>query len=197
MCGEKIDGPQVWYTPMGSPQRVRGKEKPVLPVSAQQGITPACAGKSRQRHLLRPDARDHPRVCGERSARPEKSASKVGSPPRVRGKVEAPTAKAACARITPACAGKSETPRPSRYQLRDHPRVCGEKRVQRGDVDQCSGSPPRVRGKAHHIILVLLVCRITPACAGKRSSTRNLTGCLKDHPRVCGEKVYAKRRGGR
>ena len=71
---------------------------------------------------------------------------------------------------------------------RDHPRVCGEKRVQRDDVDQCSGSPPRVRGKGGIYTSKARRTRITPACAGKRARSCAQVRTRRDHPRVCGEK---------
>ena len=33
---------------------------------------------------------------------------------------------------------------------------------------------------------------ITPACAGKRYTHLNQSGCLQDHPRVCGEKSLSR-----
>ena len=45
-----------------------------------------------------------------------------------------------------------------------------------------------MRGKAASGCLSALVCRITPAYAGKRTSRKSKTGEKRDHPRVCGEK---------
>ena len=54
------------------------------------------------------------------------------------------------------------------------------------------GSPPRVRGKE----LVKTVCniwdRITPACAGKSPHAHPQITQNKDHPRVCGEKIFSR-----
>ena len=51
------------------------------------------------------------------------------------------------------------------------------------------GSPPRMRGKAFQMRSFADILRITPAYAGKSSSTvRAGSGCW-DHPRVCGEKA--------
>ena len=49
--------------------------------------------------------------------------------------------------ITPACAGKSLYALPTTWAGRDHPRVCGEKRLAAFNDESGEGSPPRVRGK--------------------------------------------------
>ena len=67
MCGEKWFLPSRSVRDRGSPPHVRGKARQQEHLAAQSGITPACAGKSREY-----------RVSDERS---------LGSPPRMRGKV--------------------------------------------------------------------------------------------------------------
>ena len=54
---------------------------------AQNGITPACAGKSSHQHGAGRWRRDHPRVCGEKLGAGENVIPQKGSPPRMRGKV--------------------------------------------------------------------------------------------------------------
>ena len=58
-------------------------------------------------------------------------------------------------RITPAYAGKSLQPETAIQIRRDHPRLCGEKRLRRGFGSSSVG--------------------ITPAYAGKRNGTRRNT----------------------
>ena len=70
--------------------------------------------------------------------------------------------------ITPACAGKSSLPTHTVCALWDHPRVCGEKLPLTGPGWWPWGSPPRVRGKASHHEVCVLILGITPAYAGKR-----------------------------
>ena len=50
------------------------------------------------------------------------------------------------------------------------------------------GSPPHVRGKGFFSGSLAACCRITPACAGKRSGTLIYASTARDHPRMCGEK---------
>ena len=91
--------------------------------------------------------------------------------------------------ITPAYAGKSMRRWIHGRSGWDHPRVCGEK-AQLGSISLSeTGSPPRMRGK--ETVLPPRVERhgITPAYAGKRHYSELSTFLLRDHPRVCGEKV--------
>ena len=66
-----------------------------------------CGEKSAQgcRSVLR--TRDHPRACGEKKETMKNSPDYMGSPPRMRGKVDALSDIIQDYGITPACAGKS------------------------------------------------------------------------------------------
>ena len=70
--------------------------------------------------------------------------------------------------ITPAYAGKRIKYRSLSYCTRDHPRLCGEKRIVQRYFVHSAGSPPPMRGK------------------GLNRATRPTT--CTDHPRLCGEK---------
>ena len=70
-----------------------------------------------------------------------------GSPPRRRGKVVAQVVQQVRNRITPAWAGKSVLPTRHCQIPKDHPRVGGEKFVERTAAHLPPGSPPRRRGK--------------------------------------------------
>ena len=107
----------------------------------------------------------------------------------MRGKAFRPAVIARWHRITPACAGKS-CPLPRRtVSVRDHPRVCGEKRPDWKNEVELVGSPPRVRGKDAIQRHPSCGFGITPACAGKRRTDSKTTLSHEDHPRVCGEKT--------
>ena len=174
---------------MGSPPRVRGKDDRRRMSASEQRITPACAGKRVIPDTHRPCIRDHPRVCGEKIRVASPRITQRGSPPRVRGKVaERCYTDCACG-ITPACAGKRTRRLQMRQDERDHPRVCGEKSSATGSALVLSGSPPRVRGKVVRLPLPAVGGRITPACAGKSTCLILFDTLLKDHPRVCGEKL--------
>ena len=148
MCGEKTFKCFAVCGVPGSPPRVRGKDDAGDFLLKPAGITPACAGKRCWRRNGSDWGRDHPRVCGEKSASPSYLSGGRGSPPRVRGKGVLDMWKEMSAGITPACAGKSimhgktagngagSPPRVRGkvieryrrgYATEDHPRVCGEK----------------------------------------------------------------------
>ena len=191
VCGEK----KKCYTKggilPGSPPRVRGKDAPTGISSASARITPACAGKSMLRFVVRMMGRDHPRVCGEKRWKRRTSSCMAGSPPRVRGKARRLQSVIDDLPIPPACAGKSKTRRVQWPVGLDHPRVCGEKRPDRQLTGWPLGSPPRVRGKVDCSAQLWPLYGITPAYAGK-SFIPLRTRCRgEDHPRVCGEKLYA------
>ena len=127
MCGEKPAGQPLNVMGVGSPPRVRGKEMEEKDVKLYGGITPACAGKSKTRRVQWPAGLDHPRVCGEKRPDRQLTGWPLGSPPRVRGKVDCSAQLWPLYGITPAYAGKSFIPLRTRCRGEDHPRVCGEK----------------------------------------------------------------------
>ena len=189
MCGEKIRAVSATAASVGSPPRVRGKVYRRKHIVRWLRITPACAGKRAVIAATDAIPRDHPRVCGEKAAPTTGRASILGSPPRVRGKVNSLITNYNNVGITPACAGKSGQGRLYLGVLWDHPRVCGEKRLEAEISGNARGSPPRVRGKACPQLRSVCRCRITPACAGKSKAGSILPLLRKDHPRVCGEKT--------
>ncbi len=106
VCGEKWD--KVWISAIftGSPPRVRGKDIIKAVTEDKIRITPACAGKRPLAMRPKIGARDHPRVCGEKTRGAVIAWLIMGSPPRVRGKVHVRETLPRGGGITPACAGK-------------------------------------------------------------------------------------------
>ena len=111
---------------------------------------------------------DHPRVCGEKRVSASTSGAAAGSPPRMRGKGVNASPEELADGITPAYAGKSKSQYLTIIQVRDHPRVCGEKCLTAGYLRTSLGSPPRMRGKVLNIEEKKRKKGITPAYAGKR-----------------------------
>ena len=170
MCGEKSVEANTVQIAQGSPPRVRGKAVCPLGSPKSFGITPACAGKRREKRKVQKNERDHPRVCGEKYILYFCARYAIGSPPRVRGKGRISAADRGVLGITPACAGKSSEGRTGSSPTGDHPRVCGEKLSGFRAPPLLIGSPPRVRGKVSPSPSSTAATRITPACAGKRQS---------------------------
>ena len=135
-------------------------------------ITPAHAGKTSTPALTGFPLRDHPRACGENEKMSRQSALLMGSPPRMRGKLQSRGENRVSPGITPAHAGKTTREYCPQRRLRDHPRACGENSYRAGSLSLNSGSPPRMRGKRGEDIRAARAFGITPAHAGKtRKST--------------------------
>ena len=115
------------------------------------GITPACAGKT---------------YCWLVPV-----GSRLGSPPRVREKLIVLITEKKPVGITPACAGKTNFKDIFLFNGWDHPRVCGKNLLTRRTRNSCPGSPPRVREKHPEIDENTGNVGITPACAGKTTSS--------------------------
>ena len=129
-------------------------------------------------------------MCGEKSKVDDRQPGGQGSPPHVRGKAVLHVGDLGYCGITPAYAGKrheeNDLPRPDQ----DHPRICGEKSPIISISPGERGSPPHMRGKAEFANAGYAVMGITPAYAGKRSPRRRTNSFSRDHPRICGEKLY-------
>ena len=149
---------------------MRGKDKNRVMRLCNTRITPAGAGKRRHSAFFRERDADHPRRCGEKTARFWRLRRGLGSPPQVRGKVSDAYSQIVGNRITPAGAGKSLAVTGIGYLRRDHPRRCGEKDI----LPLChiykGGSPPQVRGKGEKAADGKRTQGITPAGAGKSIS---------------------------
>ena len=159
------------------------------------GITPAYAGKRGEGRTNGRRSEDHPRVCGEKRPSSTRAGAKAGSPPRMRGKVEASCFVPKGQRITPAYAGKRRRSLSMWSVCRDHPRVCGEKPLLTSRSKTHPGSPPRMRGKERSPSPSSSSKGITPAYAGKSRVAGSGRPGAGDHPRVCGEKRLFQRAG--
>ena len=167
---------------------MRGKDIQERPPTRTERITPAYAGKSERSAGPSLWTQDHPRVCGEKDLDLSADTVRLGSPPRMRGKVSFGLWNLNAHGITPAYAGKSQFCGLDKNRFWDHPRVCGEKPREARNICLDRGSPPRMRGKDSVVDGLQCVHGITPAYAGKSwSAVWNLWVCW-DHPRVCGEK---------
>ena len=106
----------------------------------------------------------------------------------MRGKVSDAYDNLLTYRITPAYAGKRASNDFVVGVVKDHPRLCGEKRLLSIVLDLSMGSPPPMRGKVDKGSIFAKSLGITPAYAGKRRHA--VCGAVNcgDHPRLCGEK---------
>ena len=169
---------------------MRGKAFIHFPLENSPGITPAYAGKRNAIGVLSLHAKDHPRVCGEKTPMLPCFVHPWGSPPRMRGKAKPYHLGPLERRITPAYAGKRAAMPALVRRPWDHPRVCGEKTLADAEKAVAAGSPPRMRGKVRERKTGKTRRRITPAYAGKRRRSTSYFLPYWDHPRVCGEKLF-------
>ena len=132
----------------------------------------------------------YPRVCGEKFRAYAMIWQEWGSPPHMRGKDLSDDVLGFDVGITPAYAGKSWRGCTAPCRCRDHPRVCGEKPAAHSSGPPLTGSPPRMRGKDGPFCAHAPFLRITPAYAGKSLLPLSCSFFMRDHPRVCGEKLF-------
>ncbi len=110
-----------------------------------------------------------------------------GSPPRARGHGRTTRTESSRARFTPACAGTWVARLDQRTQPPVHPRVRGDMSWGKGRTDDDIGSPPRARGHDQLRVVVRVVDRFTPACAGTCSCRASAEPTGAVHPRVRGD----------
>ena len=166
---------------------MRGRDPRAAVIHLDHGITPACAGKRRDRRPGKGGCPDHPRVRGEEPVSIERRITLAGSPPRARGRELGYHYGPRGLGITPACAGKSAWRGRIPPETRDHPRACGEEPGASELRHKFGGSPPRVRGRGSAKAYCPVFHGITPACAGKSIPHPCKALECRDHPRVCGE----------
>ena len=106
LCGEKPHTILADRLSVGSPPPMRGKGSQVRCAACSARITPAYAGKRKERTGSITQSMDHPRLCGEKPQQEDTRKNQRGSPPPMRGKVTKCLIVWHVMRITPAYAGK-------------------------------------------------------------------------------------------
>ena len=86
LCGEKHGARPKYHGKGGSPPPMRGKDAAALAAGHTPRITPAYAGKRSAGAFASAHAKDHPRLCGEKSEPENCDMNNQGSPPPMRGK---------------------------------------------------------------------------------------------------------------
>ena len=105
--GEKCICSRRHCAKIGSPPPARGEAALGCCGKNEQGITPACAGRSLHADGAVRRKWDHPRLRGEKVLRGLRNFALIGSPPPARGEVNTLLSPQAYPGITPACAGRS------------------------------------------------------------------------------------------
>ena len=151
------------------------------------GITPARAGKSIARKIMKPFSRNYPRSRGEEPLRGAGILNFTELPPLARGRAAhsapAPTALG----ITPARAGKSGKGCRIGAQRGNYPRSRGEEISNAGAISRAVELPPLARGRGRDPFPFPGSKGITPARAGKRGFQGFFIFLEGNYPRSRGE----------
>ena len=186
-CGENYRAAHSSAVNTGSSPRVRGKHRPTNTTLPPTRLIPARAGKTAGALLLFSPPSAHPRACGENCMAAVAAPMSQGSSPRVRGKLAAAWVAPARTGLIPARAGKTVRVGSTSTTSGAHPRACGENPRSRADVEQVTGSSPRVRGKRRRTRWGVCGRGLIPARAGKTPGQGNWLVHGRAHPRACGE----------
>ena len=146
VCGEHLRRTRLATTLSGSSPRMRGTLDGTTVQHLVPGIIPAYAGNTDALTEREVVGRDHPRVCGEHSARVSATRWAAGSSPRMRGTLLGIEDKYGVQGIIPAYAGNTVHYGAYFAIGRDHPRVCGEHPTVPATPLPLPGSSPRMRG---------------------------------------------------
>ena len=106
-CGEHSTSVPAKMALRGSSPRMRGTQGDAHPNEQTPRIIPADAGNTRVRGQACAGCRDHPRGCGEHSARLRRLSASAGSSPRMRGTPKPSATGSQIPRIIPADAGNT------------------------------------------------------------------------------------------
>ena len=131
----------------GSPPRVRSRLGYIEVGHGVGGITSACAEQTSSGSLSSCVSGDHLRVCGADTPVVSILAAGVGSPPRVRSRLDFTYHLVFEDGITSACAEQTSPARSTANAKQDHLRVCGADKLRRKHQVCRAGSPPRVRSR--------------------------------------------------
>ena len=111
----------------------------------------------------------------------------------MRGTPECSMSKFGLPGIIPALAGNTSVRRWRCFYCWDHPRACGEHKLQEAMRKNQAGSSPRLRGTLMVPTERRINNGIIPALAGNTNWCRCGYTCRWDHPRACGEHLMESR----
>ena len=146
VCGEHVVERGALQRERGSSPRMRGAQRRLLVGERRRGIIPAYAGSTDSDKAPDFEYEDHPRVCGEHRHCVPLPLIMTGSSPRMRGAPVRTGRGLARVGIIPAYAGSTCHDSSVHLPDEDHPRVCGEHAMEKGQITADEGSSPRMRG---------------------------------------------------
>ena len=191
-CGENNR-----YSPMRSPchgtsPRVWGKLNESGRKHAVMRNIPTRVGKTREWASICRQAPEHPHACGENALKPSWVSERIGTSPRVWGKLNEALPNVAVTRNIPTRVGKTLPPVQTPTFGAEHPHACGENRRRRRRAPGLLGASPRVWGKLDRIFVVEHLVRSIPTRVGKTRMARIARVLRAEHPHACGENLVAR-----
>ncbi len=156
----------------GSPPRMRGTRCGANASTASCWFTPAHAGNITVSSLLRCSMAVHPRVCGEHLTMRWSCRTIDGSPPRMRGTLNASVPRPMQNGSPPRMRGIPHMDRGTQWGRRFTPAHAGNTFHYRTTPGLSYGSPPRMRGTLLTARAGGLDVRFTPAHAGNTQGSR-------------------------
>ena len=170
----------------GLSPRVRGNHPRRPPLRPAARSIPACAGEPDDRNDGDDGREVYPRVCGGTVSWQGPGNGNVGLSPRVRGNHSRSHTAPARRRSIPACAGEPSPQRISLTCFTVYPRVCGGTKCLMRPTAFGIGLSPRVRGNRSPELVLRVIRRSIPACAGEPGTPTCPAAGSKVYPRVCG-----------
>ena len=129
-------------------------------------------------------------MCGADFQKSTPTLSRLGSPPRVRSRLQVAVDIDRVRGITSACAEQTRSVGNTHADDWDHLRVCGADSTVPCCIQNPPGSPPRVRSRRKPERETLPYDRITSACAEQTNPDRPAVAAAWDHLRVCGADAW-------
>ena len=117
-----------------------------------------------------------------------KIARPFGSSPHARGTLRGGDRMRGHTRFIPACAGNAPPPSARNGSASVHPRMRGERLIQRRARTSSHGSSPHARGTPCYETLDIWRQRFIPACAGNATIVDLNRRGISVHPRMRGER---------
>ena len=175
----------------GSSPLTRGKPRNPDGKRNERRLIPAHAGKTLNPNREQAVEAAHPRSRGENPTSSCPSRRNVGSSPLTRGKQQQRGRDNLDARLIPAHAGKTPSPRQRRARPGAHPRSRGENLAWAVEGAREYGSSPLTRGKLRGGVERLRLRGLIPAHAGKTPAYQYCPANHPAHPRSRGENIEA------
>src|SRR5690606_25438861 len=140
---------------------------------------------------------DEPRMRGDDTEQSPHILALSGSAPHARGRLPARRKVRAPTRISPACAGTTDSPHRWHVVLVDQPRMRGDDAGSSSMSFARAGSAPHARGRPEGALGYRLWHRISPACAGTTAVFLRVGRLRRISPACAGTTTSMVPTGGR